>query len=189
MVMTTPSTAATIPRPGRESAMVESAAMGWSAVMVDVHVQLHHLIHVEGLDAATGGQTNVSQTKCSGVMVFQKFRIFGEDWAFVGAVAVGFEGHEAFFARAAEELVHHFHGVEIFFFAEFGTAKSAEDAAHDGFENVEGVGDQHGADGGAADDDEFGGLHEDFQVAVLHQVAGDDGAENNDDADDYKHGE
>ena len=31
-------------------------------------------------------------------------------------------------------------------------------------------------------------LDEDFEIAVLHQVAGDDTAEDDNDADDYKHG-
>ena len=87
----------------------------------------------------------------------------------------------------AEKLVHHFHCVEIFVFAEFGAAECAGESADDGFENVERIGDKQGAEGGAADDDEFGGLDEHLEIAVLHQVAGDDAAEDNDDADNYKH--
>ena len=122
-------------------------------------------------------------------MVFQKFWILGEDWALVGTVTVGFERHEPFFARAAEKLVHHFHRVEIFVFSELRSAECPGEAAHDGFENVERIGDKHRADGGAADDDEFGGLNEHLEVAVLHQVAGDDRAEHHDDSDDHKHDE
>ena len=51
MVMTTPSTAATIPRPGSESATVLSAAIGCDGiVMVDFHVQFEHLVEFEGVD-------------------------------------------------------------------------------------------------------------------------------------------
>ncbi len=131
----------------------------------------------------------VSQTKWSAWWSFKKFRIFGEDWALVGAVAVGFERHQAFFPRAAEKLVHHLHRVEVSIFAEFRAAECAGKSANDRFENVQWIGDEHSADGSAADDDELGGLHEDLEITVLHQVAGDDGAEDNDDADDYKHDE
>ena len=39
------------------------------AVMVDVHVQLHHLVHVEGLDAPTGGHADGVADKVQGVVV------------------------------------------------------------------------------------------------------------------------
>jgi hypothetical protein len=134
-----------------------------SSVMVDVHVQLHHLIHVEGLNTATSSHADGVADEMQGVVVLEEFRILREDWAFVWGVAVGFEGHQAFFAGAAEEFVHHFHGFEVFFLGKLRSAKSAGDAADDGFEDVEGVRDQHRADGGAANDDEFRRLHEDLQ--------------------------
>jgi hypothetical protein len=61
-------------------------------VVVYVHVQLHHLIHVEGLDAATSGHADGVADEMQGVVVLEEFRILGEDWAFVWGVAVGFKG-------------------------------------------------------------------------------------------------
>ena len=48
MVITTPSTAATMPRPGSASATVLSAAIGCvGLVVMDFHIEFHHLVQFE----------------------------------------------------------------------------------------------------------------------------------------------
>ena len=49
------------------------------------------------------------------------------------------------------------------------------------------IGDEDGADGGAADGDQFGGLNEDAEISVLHQIAAHHAAEHHDNADDGEH--
>src|SRR5258707_81699 len=88
--------------------------------MVHIHVQLHHLIHIERLDATTGGHADGVADKIQGVMVFEKFWILGENGAFVWCIAVGFQRHQSFLAGAGKEFVHHLHGFEIFILAKSG---------------------------------------------------------------------
>ncbi len=76
--------------------------------MVHVHVQLHHLINVEGLDAAAGGHANGVANEGESVVVFQEFRVLGENGAFLRVVAICFQSHETFFTSAREKFVHHF---------------------------------------------------------------------------------
>lgn len=71
--------------------------------------------------------------------------------------------------------------------SKLGAAKYAADPAPDLLENVQWVSYQESADGGAADDDQFGRLNQDSEIAVLHQIARHYATENNDDADNRKH--
>ena len=53
MVITTPSTAATIPSPGKASAMVDSAAIGSRRFAVmDLQIHLHHMVDIHGFHAS-----------------------------------------------------------------------------------------------------------------------------------------
>ena len=100
---------------------------------------------------------------------------------------VGFQRHQSFFARFVQQVVHHLQRVDIGLLAEFRSAEDAADSANDFLDDVQRVRDQNRAERGAADDDQFGGLDQHLQVAVLHQIAGDDATEYNDDADNRKH--
>ncbi len=71
--------------------------------------------------------------------------------------------------------------------AELGAAEDATDSTADLLEDMEGVRDQKCAHGGAADDDQFSRLHEDSEVAMLHEVASHHATEDDDDADNRKH--
>jgi hypothetical protein len=53
---------------------------------------------------------------------------------------------------------------------------------------VERIGDQKSAHSSAADNDQFCRLNEDSEIAVFHEIAGHHATENDDDADDCKHG-
>jgi hypothetical protein len=44
------------------------------------------------------------------------------------------------------------------------------------------IGDEHSPDRGAQNDDQFGGLHRDLQIAVFHEVSGDHSPEYHHDA-------
>jgi hypothetical protein len=52
---------------------------------------------------------------------------------------------------------------------------------------MQGVGDEHGSDRCSADGDQFRRLDQDAEIAMLHQKAADDAAENYDNADNGKH--
>ena len=49
------------------------------------------------------------------------------------------------------------------------------------------IADQHGSRGSAADDEQFGGLEQDFDIAMLHEITAEHGPENNDDSNHGKH--
>ena len=155
--------------------------------MMHVHVELHHLIDVERFDSAAGGHADGVAYEIQGMMVFQKFRIFRKYRTLVRRVAILFERHQTFFACAAEELEHHLQCLKISVFGKFCAAERASNAANNRFQDVHRIGDQDGSDGRAANNDQLGRLYQHFQIAVFHQIAGDDCAEDHHNADDYKH--
>jgi hypothetical protein len=157
--------------------------------MMNFHIKFHHLVDVERFDTAAGGHANGVADKIESVMVFEEFRVLGEYRAFVRRVAIGFESHQAFFAGATEQFEEHFESFEVFGFCIFQTAKGSGESGDKSFENMQRVGDEHGSDGSAEDDDQFGGLDQNPDVSILHQVAGEDGAEDHHDSDNHEHGE
>ena len=64
-----------------------------------------------------------SQTKVADVMVLEKRWILREDCALFRLFDVGFERHQAVFARFVEQVVHHFQGVDIGLLAELRTCR------------------------------------------------------------------
>ena len=69
MVTTTPSTAATIPSPGNESAIVLKAATGNRPLMMDVHVEFHHLVDIERIHRPGGSHAQRIAHKAQHVMI------------------------------------------------------------------------------------------------------------------------
>ena len=61
----------------------ESAATGCAGlVVVDFHVEFHHLVHVEGLDAAGDGDAQGVADEVQRVVVLEEVRVFREDRRF-----------------------------------------------------------------------------------------------------------
>ncbi len=156
-------------------------------VVVHFHVELHHLVHVEGLDAAGDGGAQGVADKVAGVMVIEELGVVFEDGAFLGLFDVHFDAEQAFFADLVEELVHHFEGAEVAFLVELGTFEDGQKAGDDALDDVDRVGHEQGAGGGANEDEQLGRLHEDEYVSLLHEEAADDCSEDNENAYDGEH--
>src|ERR1035437_5542426 len=155
-------------------------------LMVNLEVEVEHLVEIEGIDAGNGHAQGVAD-EIANVVVLEEGGILGKNSAFLRLFYVGFEGHQAVFAGLVEQVVHHFQSVDIGLLAELGGAEDATDSAADLLEDVEGIGDQKSAHPGTTDDNQFSRLNEHSDVAVLHEVASQHGTENDDDADNRKH--
>ena len=155
--------------------------------MVHVHVQFDHLIGVERFDAAARRHAYRIADKIECVVILQEGGILREDDALIRRVAVGFQGHHSVAPRAAKQFIHHLQCFEIALLAECRAAKNARDASANFGEDVQRVGDQHRADGRSQNDDQLGGLDEHRKRTLLHQVAGDHGAEYDDNSYNREH--
>ena len=60
--------------------------MAVGSVMVNFHVEVEHLVEIEGIDAGDGHAQGVAN-EIADVMVFQEGRVFGEDRTLVGFFA------------------------------------------------------------------------------------------------------
>jgi hypothetical protein len=114
-------------------------------------------------------------------------RPLGKQRTLVGLLYVVLQGHESIFAGLVEQVVHHLQRIDVGVLGEFGSGKDAADSAGDLLENVKRIGDEDGADSGPTDGNQFGGLKEDADISVLHEIAGGDAAEHHDNADNGEH--
>src|SRR5580704_3470477 len=155
--------------------------------MMNLHVEIEHLVEIEGVDSRNGHAQRIAD-KVAHVMVFENLWTFGKQGALVGLLHVGLQGHQSFFAGFVQEVVHHLQRVNISLLVVLRAAEYCAKARPNLLENMNGISDEHSTDRRSQDGDEFGRLDEHFQIPVLHEIAADYTAENNDDADDCKHG-
>ena len=120
-------------------------------------------------------------------MIFHEGFVFRKQWAPVRIFDICLQGYESFFARLLQQFIHHLQSVYIPLLAVLTGPKRSQQAAYHLLHGVNRIGDQHGAERGAADDDQLRRLHEHLNWAVLHEVAGQDAPENNYDSNDRKH--
>ena len=113
--------------------------------MMDFHIQSRVLIKVEWLRSADCHAQGVAD-EVAIVMVFDERGIFRKHRTLGGIFHVIFQGHQPFFTRLVEQLVHHLESFEIDRLAEFRAAQRPDDSAHDLLENVQRICNQHGAD-------------------------------------------
>ena len=155
-------------------------------MMMNFEVEIEHLIEVEGIDAGDGHAQGIAD-EVADVGVPENGGRMREHRTLVGLLNVVLKSHETIFAGFVEQVVHHLQRIDVSLPGKFGAAEDAAHSAGDLFEDVKRIGDEDGADGSPADSDQFGGLKEDAEISVLHEIAADDAAENHDNADDGEH--
>src|ERR1022692_3350535 len=116
MVSTTPRTAATMPNPGRASAMVLNAAIGLAASrwctsrsisIMEVHFQidLHHGVDFHGVHTAGYRHTQRVAQEMQGVMVLPELLILGEYYSLGRVIDFLLQLRRARFSGKREELI------------------------------------------------------------------------------------
>jgi hypothetical protein len=141
-------------------------------MVVHLHIQLHHLVHIERFHSSASRHSNRVAHKRQRVMIFHKLRIFGEYRALVRRIAVGLQRHQSFFPRSPKQLVHHLQRLQVTCLAIFRTAEYAANSSSDRFHNVQWIRNQHRPHCCASADDQLRRLNQHLQIAVLHQVPG-----------------
>ncbi len=115
-MITTPNTAATIPRPGRESATdVKDETGSVAPVMMDVQIHFHKLVEFEGFEAADCHSHAVAK-KVADMRAFQEGGIFGEDWTLVRILDIRFQRHQSLPPGFIQQVVGQLQGIEITLF-------------------------------------------------------------------------
>ena len=130
----------------------------------------------------------VSQTKSRVWWSFRKSGYFEKIALLVGSSMSDSRRHETVAPSLVEEVVDHLQRIEIFLFRKRRALERSQGTRDNLLEDVNWIRDQHSSNGRSADDEEFRGLEQDGDVAVLHQVTAQHCAEDDDDADDHKHG-
>ena len=156
-------------------------------MVVDVHVALHYRIELEMTHASRDRRAQRIANKVQRVMILDQRRILRKQRALSRIVDIGFQLVHAILAGISEDFVQHLERIQIKFLAVGAALQHSDEAVDDRNHRRDRVGDQQGAQGRAADDHQFGRLHQHFQVAMLHQVTANHGSDNNDDSDNGEH--
>ena len=131
-------------------------------------------------------ETKVIAKEVHRMVVGHELRVLGEDGALGGILDVRFEGQHALGLGQSKDRVEQRKKLDVgslFVRRPFQHPSRTLEYAHDyGL----GIGDQEGAERGAADDEHLEGLHEDGEIPVRAIPDGYRG-EYDDDADDYEH--
>jgi len=123
-------------------------------LMVYFQIEIKHLIEIKSIDAGNGHAQGIANEGAH-MLILDEGCVFGEDRTFLRLFDVILESHESIFARLVQEVIHHLERIDIGLLAEFRANENAADASCDFFQDVKRIGDQDGADGCAADDDQF----------------------------------
>src|SRR5437868_6743110 len=156
-------------------------------LMMDFHVDLHHLIEIERFDSASDGSAHRVTHKIENVMIVQELWVFRKYGALGWLLDIAFDPNQAFLSRLVQKLVHHFQGFQIAIPGEPGTLKYPNEPADDFLQDVEGVCNENCARSCSADNQQLGWLQQHADVAVLHEEATYDRPKHQQDPDDDEH--
>ena len=155
-------------------------------MMMDLEVQVEHLVQIKSVDAGNGHAQGIAN-KVPDMVILENCWRLGEQRTLVRFFDVVLEGHQSVFAGFVEQVIHRLQRIDVGLLVVFGAGENASNPCGNLLEDVKWIGDEDGADGRTANGDKFRGLNQDAEIPVLHQIAGDDAAEHNDNADDGEH--
>ena len=188
MVMTMPSTAATMPKPGMASPVLVSTLIGaWCSISMRSISTSSRSSQLVGLDLAVDDGPEAAAEELDGLVVAGEDGVFLEDGAVLGFEHVLFQGDHAVAATEQEEFVE---DLEQFLVggAAVGRALEADqEALEDVDEHLARGHDDERAKGAAADDDQFVWMDQGHEMAASHEEAADDGQNNDDGPNDDDH--
>src|SRR6266849_7949840 len=120
------------------------------------------------------------------MVVLQEAGIFLEQLALLRILDIGLEFHSAVLARVVEQRVQHLQIFEVELLGKRARQKHCYATLTNADDDGQLIGDEHRAQGGATNDQEFGGLQKHHQVAMLHQITAYYSADDYDNPDDCK---
>ena len=190
MVMMMPSTAATMPRPGRASLVVRIRRdRDVRLLVVRLELVVEQQVELLGRGGAVDDLLERVAEEVDRVVVLQERRVLAEDRALLHVVDVLVERDRAVLADEREHLVLQLQQLQVVVVGRhLGRERRLEGAEHL-VAHLAGRRDDQRAERGAADDDELVGLPEDGEVAARHGEPAEDRGEDDDEADDGEHGQ
>ena len=138
-------------------------------MVMHIHVQFQKLIEVKGFGSGNGHPHGIAK-KIANVMIGNKAWVFGKDGALGWLFDVALERHQSFAPGFIEQVIDRLQRVEVAPLGEFRAAEYSANATCDLLENVHRVCYQDRPHGRAAYDQKLGGLDENADIAVFHQV-------------------
>jgi hypothetical protein len=156
--------------------------------MLHLHVEVHHLIHVEGFHPARNYHAQRVAHKVPRVFVVHKLGIRFQNLALFRLFHVSFNRQHPAAPRFLQQLVHHAQRRQITCLPELRSPEYPRRAAGNLPENPQRIRNQQRAHPRPADNQQLRRLHQHRNVPVLHQIAAQHGAKHDENPDDREHG-
>ena len=86
---------------------------GRFAFVRDLHVEVHHLVEVKGINASGDGHAQGVANEVAGVVVLDELWVLAEDGALVGLLDIAFDGEQSVFTGLVEDLVAHLQRLKV----------------------------------------------------------------------------
>ena len=155
--------------------------------MMRFDLQVHQRFQLMLVHIAADDQPQVVLDEFSDVLVFEDQRSLGEDLTLGGIFDHALKTHHAFLASHRQQVVHHGEQRLVVNLLVRRALEQAGHASQRAFRDTERVGDDEGADGGPADDHDFGGLPQRQQLTAVCCESTQHTAHHQDDTDDQIH--
>src|ERR1017187_8251199 len=99
--------------------------------MVNVHIQLHHLVDIERFDCAGGSHAQRVADEAADMTILDYGRKSTECFALFRRFEILLDGCQTFAARTVEQVKQHLEGVQIELAREPGPFENSDKALHD----------------------------------------------------------
>src|SRR5579864_6290520 len=135
----------------------------------------------------TDCHTHAVTEKTAHVRVPKEFWVLTENRTFVGVFNIRLQGHQTLAPSFIQQLVGELQRSQIALAGEFRPLEYTGHSMCDVLQHMQRVGNQDRARSGSSNNEQLGGLKQDPQGAMLHQISAGYGTENDDDPNDRKH--
>src|SRR5258708_1147677 len=140
-------------------------------MVMNLHIKLHHLVHVEGAHPAGDNHAHRIAHEVSREMILKKRRISRKGGALVRLFNITLDCNRTLFTAFGEEVEHHLERVDIPLFRKWGAFYNTNEPSGNLLQHVHRVGGQYRCDRRAADDKQLGWLDKDANFAIFQEGA------------------
>lgn len=150
-------------------------------------VDLHHLSEVMGADGTRQNDLHRVTKETDSVVIGKKSWILADDRALFGVLDVRFQAKQALFSGNVEQLEHHLENVQVSGFGKWIRLENAQRSFNARHHAAHTIGGNQGTQSATTKNNKLGDLNQDADLAMVHHIAAQRGADYNDNANDRKH--
>ncbi len=159
---------------------------GFMMVRLDLHI--HKVLDLHRVQVAADHDAQIIGDEFHHMMVVQDLGIFSEYRALMRVLDIALDGHHAFLAHLAQQLVHQRHQLHVGLFVVLGALENGGNRFESGLDSGHVVADKECAQRTAADHQQLHRLVQTAKMAARYSVTAKNCAQHHYISNDYQHG-